>query len=77
VQRYLRKLYRDPITASEEWGLVRGEDGGIVGVYSLSDRKPVKTAGFSKADAAFEGKSSYSDWKFIFASAAAAPPASK
>jgi type II secretory pathway pseudopilin PulG len=66
VKRYLRKLYRDPMTGKPEWGLVKNPDGSIAGVYSLSDAAPFKTANFSKGDADFEGKEKYSDWKFVY-----------
>ena len=66
VQRYLRKLYRDPITGKNEWGLVKAPDGGIAGVYSLSDLAPFKEADFPKALAEFTGKTKYSDWKFAY-----------
>ena len=65
VRRYLRKLYRDPITNTNDWGLVKAPDGGIAGVYSQSNEAPFKTANFRKADAAFSGKTKYSDWKFV------------
>jgi type II secretory pathway pseudopilin PulG len=65
LRRYLRKLYRDPVTGSTGWGLVTNGDGGIVGVYSLSEKNPFKIAGFEKENAAFEGKDKYSDWKFL------------
>lgn len=41
-RRYLRRLYLDPITQAMDWGLVRGADGGIIGLYSQSDQKPLK-----------------------------------
>ena len=66
VQRYLRKLFRDPITGKDEWGLVKNADGSIMGVYSLSEDSPMKVANFSKADAGFEKKQKYSEWKFVF-----------
>jgi type II secretory pathway pseudopilin PulG len=74
--RYLRKLYPDPITGKEEWGLVKSADGGFAGVHSLSEAAPLKSAGFAVRDAAFEGKSKYSEWQFVFAPAqpAAAKP---
>jgi type II secretory pathway pseudopilin PulG len=74
--RYLRKLYPDPITGREEWGLVKSADGGFAGVHSLSEASPLKSAGFAVRDAAFEGKSKYSEWQFVFAPAqpAAAKP---
>lgn len=63
VARYLRRLPRDPITQSEEWGLVRQGDR-IIGVYSLSNAEPRKKAGFPKK-LKFDDKSHYSDWKFV------------
>lgn len=67
VRRYLRKIYRDPITGDPEWGLLRtnGTDGFITGVYSLSEAAPIKQAEFSLADADFEKKSKYSEWVFV------------
>jgi type II secretory pathway pseudopilin PulG len=74
--RHLRKLYPDPITGGTEWGLVKSADGGIAGVHTLSEEKPLKSSGFRVRDAAFEGSARYSDWKFIYApQAAAAGPA--
>ena len=67
VQRYLRKIYADPMTGKPEWGLVTAPDGGIMGVYSLSEDAPLKTANFSNADHSFEGKTRYSEWKFVYA----------
>lgn len=66
LRRYLRKLYRDPITGTNEWGMIKAADGGIMGVYSLSDAAPFKTANFPQRYAEFEGKSKYSDWKFAY-----------
>ena len=79
VVRHLRKLYPDPITGANEWGLVKAADGGIAGVYSLSEAAPLKVAGFAVRDAAFEGKTKYADWQFAFAPAqpeTPKPPAS-
>jgi type II secretory pathway pseudopilin PulG len=66
VRRYLRQVYLDPITGSAEWGLVKVPGGGIAGVYSLSEKKPLKTANFPLADQDFEGKTKYSDWVFVY-----------
>ena len=73
--RHLRRLYPDPITGAEEWGLVKSNDGGFAGVHSLSEGTPLKTAGFATRDASFEGKSKYAEWQFVFAPPAA--PAAK
>jgi len=66
VVRHLRKLYWDPVSGKSEWGLVRAPDGGIAGVYSLSEEAPLKSGGFALRDASFEGKTKYSDWQFIY-----------
>jgi len=76
VERYLRRLYPDPITNSDEWGIVKAPDGGVMGVYSRSEDKPFKEAGFKSAQADFAGARKYSDWKFVYVSPAAAQPAS-
>lgn len=66
TQRYLRKLYADPMTGKPEWGLVTAPGGGIMGVYSLSGMTPIKTSGFWERDRTFEGANHYSDWKFFY-----------
>jgi type II secretory pathway pseudopilin PulG len=80
-QRYLRKLYRDPMTGTKEWGLIVNEAGGITGVYSLGAGEPLKRAGFSEPLAEFASAATYADWKFVarppaqeVVQAAAAPP---
>src|SRR5690606_4138073 len=65
VQRHLRRLYADPITRSNDWGLLRGPNNGIVGLYSKSDQKPLKKAGFPRRFDHFTGATRYSDWRFI------------
>lgn len=80
ILRHLRRIYPDPITGKEEWGFVKSADGGFAGVYSPSEEAPLKTGGFAVRDAAFEGKTKYSDWQFVYAPAAApagAKPAGK
>jgi type II secretory pathway pseudopilin PulG len=66
TERYLRKLYFDPLTGKSEWGTVKAPDGGIMGVYSLAEDKPIKVAGFAFANREFEGAAKYSDWKFLY-----------
>ena len=65
VRRYLRKMYRDPVTGRAEWGLLKLAGDTIIGVYSLSDEEPLKKKGFSAADSGFEGKAKYSEWVFF------------
>lgn len=66
TQRFLRKIYVDPMTGKTEWGLVKAPDNGIAGVYSLSEAAPLKDAGFDSQDQAFEKAEKYSDWQFTY-----------
>ena len=63
--RYLRRLYTDPITG-EDWVLVKDPALGVIGVNSSSKEKPLKQGGFSEPFTDFEGKTSYSDWQFVY-----------
>jgi hypothetical protein len=63
--RHLRKVYADPITGSQRWGLyLDPQTGRIAGIHSLSDSAPQKRANFPFRLAPLEGKSIYSDWLF-------------
>lgn len=64
VRRHLRKLYVDPMTGKAEWGLVVQGDQ-ILGVYSLSRDRPLKSANF-EAENAFFGGDMYADWQFVY-----------
>lgn len=65
VVRHLRKLYADPITGQQDWGILRSEESKhIVGVFSLSDAKPIKIANFDTRWQDFAGKFSYQEWVF-------------
>ena len=65
VRRHLRKLFVDPITGNDQWGIVELETGpGIVGVFSLSTARPIKIGNFDLAHEDFTGKRSYRDWIF-------------
>lgn len=66
TRRYLRWVYSDPLTGNAKWGLVVAPGGGVMGVYSLSKERPIKTAGFRERDAAFEGAQSYQEWRFVY-----------
>ncbi len=66
TKRYLRRIARDPMTGKDDWGLVRGVGGGIVGVHSLSEMQPLKIAGFGTAGNNFDGAVKYSDWVFAY-----------
>lgn len=76
TERYLRKMYLDPITGGP-WVPIPGPQGGIAGVRSASEAKPLKVAGFKPRDAALEGAARYADWQFVFSPAAAKPAPTK
>jgi type II secretory pathway pseudopilin PulG len=61
--RHLRRLYPDPMTGSPEWGLLMAGTR-ISGVYSLSEKPPIKRDGFAPAYQQFSGLNSYRDWVF-------------
>ena len=70
--RHLRKLYRDPITNSTDWGLIAAPGGGIMGVYSKSELAPLKRANFDAPNLALEDRArelgdklAYKDWHFV------------
>jgi len=94
--RHLRKIYVDPMTWSDEWGIVKEEDApqqapqqtggqnnvsgnarntagsgaasiskGIVGVYSLSSKPPLKRENFPEDFVKFSEAETYQDWQFV------------
>jgi hypothetical protein len=65
ARRYLRRIYTDPMTGKNEWGLVLVK-GQIMGVHSLSDTAPIKQDNFEAAEATFRGKEKYSEWTFTY-----------
>lgn len=65
TQRYLRRVYRDPMTGKTEWGLVT-IGGRIVGVHSLSTSQPMKSGNFRESESDFASKDSYAEWRFTF-----------
>lgn len=75
--RHLRKLYRDPMTGTIEWGLIAAPGGGIMGVYSTSGAAPLKRANFDAPNRVFEDRTkslgetmTYKDWQFAYVAAA-------
>jgi type II secretory pathway pseudopilin PulG len=73
-KRHLRHRYLDPMTG-EDFELVRDLFHGntIKGVFSKSEKTPVKQAGFPEELKDFEGKTKYSEWQFIKVPTPAAP----
>jgi type II secretory pathway pseudopilin PulG len=63
--RHLRSLYPDPVGGGQPWGLVRADDGGIRGVYSLSEAPPLRVGSVQSAVVSLGPASKYSDWLFV------------
>ena len=67
TRRYLRQLYRDPMSGTAQWGLVRAPDGGIMGVYSLRDDVVAhRRTNFPAQLSGLEGKARTSEWQFSY-----------
>lgn len=74
TRRHLRKLYVDPMTGADAWGTMLSPDGkGIVGIYSLSQARPIKIGNFDSRFQDFDGAMSYQGWKFTAAQATLTP----
>ncbi len=61
--RFIRQLYKDPMTGGD-FQAIRAADGGIIGVVSASKGIPFRTTGFSEEFKAFEKAATYADWEF-------------
>ncbi|TFW34412.1 type II secretion system protein [Massilia horti] len=64
--RHLRRSYIDPITDSADWGIVHAPDGGIMGVYSKSQKRPLKTNHLPVPIPISTPAETYSQWRFAF-----------
>lgn len=65
-QRHLRRIYADPLSGRVEWGLVRAPDGTLLGVFSLSQRTPIRVDHFPSDFFHFKDRQSYRDWLFVY-----------
>jgi len=75
-RRYLRRLYRDPVTG-KDWATVEAPEGGIMGVRSASEMRPSKSGNFPPGYEAFEGAARYADWQFIYSAPGGAVASNK
>ena len=65
TQRHLRKLYPDPLDPARPWGLMRGPDGGILGVFSQSADAPLRRESLDLEGLVLPIAQRYDEWKFI------------
>jgi type II secretory pathway pseudopilin PulG len=61
--RYIRKLYKDPITG-EDFTVLQDPVKGIVGVASSSEEEPLKKGNFPKGLESLENQTQYRKWAF-------------
>lgn len=66
IRRHLRRPYRDPLTGAPEWGLVPAPGGGILGVYSLAEGRPIRQANYPAVLGWADGAVRYADWRFLY-----------
>lgn len=62
-RRHIRALYIDPFT-NKSWRLIRDKKGGIEGVVSAYDGKPLKKNNFPQRFLHFADTDKYSGWVF-------------
>lgn len=66
IKRHIRRLYNDPMTTKQPWGLIKQQDY-ILGVYSLSTQQTIKKTGFPTIYESFAETTTYDEWKFVAA----------
>lgn len=64
TQRWLRKLYPDPMKPNQPWGLSRDDEGRITGVYSTSQDQPFRSGEIDLGVTRLSDARHYSDWRF-------------
>jgi type II secretory pathway pseudopilin PulG len=74
-QRYLRRLYLDPMTGTPEWQQIAAPGGGIMGVASTSKLMPIKHGNFDPPDVSFNDADCYCSWQFVYVPRFARRPA--
>lgn len=74
IKRYLRRLYKDPMDPTQEWGVVEGPGETIMGVFSQAKGQPLKRDNFRKGNETFIGQSSYQGWIFLYSPGQSNPP---
>ncbi len=73
MQRYLRRIYVDPMVGNSEWGLIPAPGGGIMGVYSTAVVRPVRTLSLLVSDEAISATATYREWRFVYEAADLTP----
>lgn len=69
MTRHLRALYADPVSGSTDWGIVSAPEGGVMGVFSKSEKAPWRRVDIRLEHTMLTAARQYSDWKFVPAGA--------
>jgi type II secretory pathway pseudopilin PulG len=62
--RHLRRIYPDPLTNQNNWGLLRDQAGLIIGIHSMSTAAPLRQNKLPAGLESFERASTYAEWVF-------------
>jgi len=65
TRRWLRRPWRDPITAAD-WRYLNAPADGFMGVHSKSSKRPLKQSGFPDDEADMAAAATYADWRFAY-----------
>lgn len=65
TRRYLREIPWDAVSRSYDWGLIHGDDGGIIGVYSQSTQTPLRQTLPASVVTTEDKVAHYRDWHFM------------
>jgi type II secretory pathway pseudopilin PulG len=65
TKRHLRALYPDPVAVGQPWGLIRAADGGIRGVFSMSEAMPLRRTHIDVGAVTLPPAARYSEWQFV------------
>lgn len=64
TRRHLRKLYPDPMQPQRPWGVLRGADGRITGVFSQDTAQPFLQAPVTMGVVQLGVAAQYQQWQF-------------
>jgi type II secretory pathway pseudopilin PulG len=62
--RHLRRLYADPMQPGQPWGVLRGPDGSVRGVFSQSMDEPLRREVLDLGVTTLPAAHRYSEWQF-------------
>jgi type II secretory pathway pseudopilin PulG len=65
IRRHLRRAYGDPTNAGQPFGIVRGSDATVRGVFSRSVEAPLQQEPLDLGLVVLPAARSYSEWQFV------------